>query len=62
MLIRNPKYIIEAKEKLSKSYNIKRQKINHDNISQGNKRLKCNAVLTEMTRYYCYNYRARGLY
>jgi len=28
MPIRNPKYIIEAREKLSKSYNIKRQKIN----------------------------------
>jgi len=49
MSIRNPKYIIEAKEKLSKSHNIKRQKINHDNISQENKQLKCNTVLTEMT-------------
>jgi len=48
MPIRNPKYIIEAKEKSSKS-NIKRQKINPDNISQENKRLKCNTVVTETT-------------
>jgi len=49
MPIRNPKYIIEAKEKSSKSRNIKRQKINPDNISQENKRLKCNTVVTETT-------------
>jgi len=48
MPIRNPKYIIETKEKLSKSRNIKWQKINPD-ISQKNKRLKCNTVVTETT-------------
>jgi len=47
MSIRNPKYIIGAKEKLFKSHNTKRQKINHDNISQENERLKCSTVLTE---------------